>query len=67
MAESELLYSVKNNAIHNMQTKANSVLNPKRYHLSKEALKRLRWLYFLYYERGGNISQAARKLGISRQ
>jgi hypothetical protein len=63
----EILYRVKNNALYTMQLKANTVLNPKRYHLSKEALKRLRWLYLLYYECGGNVSRSARKIGISRQ
>lgn len=50
-----------------MQTKAENLLNPYRYHLSSETHKRLRWLYITYYEHNGNVSKAARKIGISRQ
>lgn len=50
-----------------MQTKAENLLNPHRYYLSKEAQKRLRWLYVLCEECGNNVSRAARKIGVSRQ
>jgi len=50
-----------------MQLKAEKLLNPNNYHLSPEAKKRLRWLYMLYYEKQGNVTQAANKAGISRQ
>lgn len=50
-----------------MQTIAEKRLNPNNYHLSQEAKKRLRWLYVLYDEQHGNISKAARKIGLSRQ
>jgi transposase InsO family protein len=55
------------NSIDNMQTKAENVLNPWRYHLSKEAKKRLKWIYLIEYECGGNIKKSANKIGISRQ
>lgn len=50
-----------------MQIKAENKLNPLRYHLSCEAKKRLKWMYIVHYECEGNISQAANKIGISRQ
>lgn len=50
-----------------MQARAERELNKHKYHLSSDAKKRLRWLYILYYEQGGNVSVAANKLGISRQ
>lgn len=58
---------VKTNSTKIMQTIAENKLNPGHYHLSKEAKKRLGWLYLLYYEQKGNISKTARKVGISRQ
>lgn len=64
--EHDLIKEVKNNLIKSMQIKAEKLLNPDNYHLSPEAKKRLRWLYILYYEKQGNISQAANKVGISR-
>lgn len=63
----DLLYRVTRNSIQRMQTKAEHFLNPHRHYLSKEAKKRLRWLYFLYYECNTNVTQAAHKIGISRQ
>jgi transposase InsO family protein len=48
-------------------TLAGAVLNPTRVHLSKDAEKRLRWVYVLEYECGNNVSRAARKIGISRE
>lgn len=57
----------KFNSIDIMQTKAENILNPLRYYLSKDAKKRLKWMYIIYYECDGNISQAANKIGISRQ
>lgn len=56
-----------NNPLLPMTTKAEQILNPCRYALSEEARKRLRWLYLLYYERGGNVTRAARQIGLSRQ
>jgi len=50
-----------------MQTRAENLLNPKRYHLSEQARKRLKWMYLIYYETEGNISQAADRIGISRE
>lgn len=50
-----------------MQTQAENKLNPLRYHLSSEAKKRLKWMYIIHYECNNNISQAANKIGISRQ
>jgi transposase len=65
--EHDLIKEVKNNLIKSMQTRAEKLLNPNNYHLSSEAKKRLRWLYILYYEKQGNVTQAANKIGISRQ
>jgi transposase InsO family protein len=50
-----------------MQTRAENLLNPKRYYLSEQARKRLKWMYLIYYETEGNISQAAARIGISRE
>lgn len=50
-----------------MQTKAQRLLNPHNRYLSKEALKRLGWIYSLYYEGNNNVTLTARKLGVSRQ
>lgn len=50
-----------------MQTVAENLLNPLRYYLSDEAKKRLKWLYLLYYECDENVTQAANKIGVSRQ
>lgn len=55
------------NLIKSMQTKAEIILNPYRYHLSSEARKRLRWMYILYHEQDGNITKASNKIGVSRQ
>ncbi len=58
---------VKTNSTNIMQILAEKRLNPNNYHLSSEAKKRLRWLYLLYHEEKGNVSVAARKIGLSRQ
>lgn len=58
---------VKINSANIMQITAERQLNPYHYYLSKEAKKRLRWLYSIYHEEKGNISRAARKAGLSRQ
>lgn len=63
----ELLYRIKINSIERMTTKAENLLNPAHYRLSEEAKKRLRWMYVLYYECGGNVTSATRKINISRQ
>lgn len=57
---------VKTNSTHHMQTLAEKQLNPRNYHLSSEAKKRLRWMYLLYHDQRGNVSATARKAGISR-
>ena len=62
----DLIKEVKNNLIKSMQTIAEKLLNPHNYHLSPEAKKRLRWLYLLYHEKQGNVTQAANRAGISR-
>lgn len=49
-----------------MQTIAENILNPLRHHLSDEAKKRLKWMYIIHYQCNGNISKAARQIGISR-
>ena len=67
MFKDELLYRVNLNSIQLMQTKAENLLNPYRYHLSAEAKKRLRWMYLLYNEEEGNVTRAAKKIGLSRQ
>ncbi len=64
--ENSLLYRVKTNSIQTMQTIAENILNPHRYHLSDEAKKRLRWLYVLYHECKSNVTMAANKIGVSR-
>lgn len=50
-----------------MQSRAERMLNPKKYYLSEDAKKKLRWLYVLYYEQEKNVSRAANNIGISRQ
>jgi len=50
-----------------MTTIAERLYNPLHYHLSKEAKKRLRWIYILYDEQKNNVTRAANKIGISRQ
>ena len=54
------------NPANHMQITAEKLLNPYCYHLSSEAKKRLRWLYILYYDRLGNVTEAANKIGVSR-
>jgi transposase InsO family protein len=55
------------NSIDSMQTIAENVLNPLRYHLSPEAKKRLKWMYIIRYKCKGNIKRSANKIGVSRQ
>lgn len=62
-----MLERLRNNALQHMQTVAENLLNPYRYHLSDEAKKRLRWIYVLEREAQGNVTIAAAKIGISRQ
>lgn len=57
----------KINFIQTMQTSAEKALNPNNYHLSREAKKRLGWLYILYFREKDNISKTSRHIGISRQ
>lgn len=63
----ELLYRITLNSIEYMNTKAENLLNPVHYRLSSKAKRRLRWMYVLYYECGGNVTSAAHKINISRQ
>jgi transposase len=63
----ELLAEVKYNNLVRMITLAQKQLNPFNYHLSHEAKKRLSWLYLLYYEQGGNVTKASKKIGITRE
>lgn len=65
--KNDLLYGVTINSIQSMQTKAENLLNPYRYYLSAEVKKRLKWLYILYYECANNVTQAANRIGVSRQ
>lgn len=55
------------NTLQHMQSIAENILNPHRHYLSGEAKKRLRWIYILEREARGNVTQAAAKIGISRQ
>ncbi len=50
-----------------MQSRAERMLNSKKYHLSKDAKKKLRWLYVLYDEQENNVTRAANNIDISRQ
>ena len=61
------LNDIKNNHLKSMKNAAEKELNPKRYHLSEEARKRLCWLWMLYRECDGNVTGSANKIGISRQ
>lgn len=63
----ELLYRGNINSIQSMQAQAENLLNPYRYHLGKVAKKRLRWMYIIYHECDNNVSQAANKIGVSRE
>lgn len=62
-----LRYGITLNSILSMQGTAENLLNPFRHRLSSEAKKRLRWMYIIEYESQGNVTHAARKIGISRQ
>src|SRR3989344_4911383 len=61
------LEDIKKRSIERMTNLAEKKLNPKHYHLSVEAKKRLHWLYVLYYEQDGNVTRTANKIGVSRQ
>lgn len=61
------LRDIKERSMERMTNLAEKRLNPKHYNLSKEAKKRLHWLNALYYEQNGNVTKAAKKIGISRQ
>ena len=63
----ELIKEVKYNNLLRMTTLAQKQLNPFSYQLSFEAKKRLKWLYLLYYEQDGNVTQTANKVGIGRE
>lgn len=55
-----------NKSIDIMQNKANNKLNPLKHPLSDEAKKRLKWIYIIHFECNKNVSQAARRIGLSR-
>lgn len=61
------LNDIKKLTINHMQTRAEKKLNPNNYHLSKEARRRLAWMYVLYHEKAGNVTHAAARIGITRQ
>jgi len=67
MSENILLYGVTLNSIQTMQSQAQNRLNPHNHYLSNEAQKRLVWMYILYYECNNNVTQAANKIGLSRE
>lgn len=48
-------------------TIAESVLNPQKRYMSKEAKKRLLWIYLLEYKEKKNLTRAAKKIGVSRE
>lgn len=50
-----------------MHTKYEQFLNPKRYKLSPEALKKLKWIYELEHKHNGNITACSRKLHVTRE
>jgi transposase InsO family protein len=56
----------QNKATDIMRTQAEVKLNPLRCYLSPEAKKRLKWMYLVKYECDSNITQAAKRIGISR-
>lgn len=61
------LKEAKNHILQYMKTKHDLSLNPNNYPLSKEAGKRLKWLYLLYGQQKGNVTKTAKNIGISRQ
>src|SRR3989344_2339741 len=67
LPENDWLEDIKRRSLERMRNTAEKELNQNHYQLSNEARKRIRWLYALYYEQAGNVTQCARKLGISRQ
>lgn len=56
-----------NKSVDIMQNKVESEFNPQKYHLSKEAKRRLKWMYIIQFECQNNISKTAKKIGVSRQ
>jgi len=56
----------QNKATDIMQTQAEIKLNRLRHYLSPEAKKRLKWMYIVRYECDNNLTQAAKRIGISR-
>lgn len=65
--ENDWLEDIKRRSLERMINSAETELNPNHYHLSNEAKKKLRWLFVLYREQGGNVTHCARKIGVSRQ
>lgn len=66
MEKFSIIYGFNKNKPIDMQKTAENIFNPLRYHLSKEAKKRIKWIYIIHYECGGKITKAANKIGISR-
>lgn len=66
-AGNDWLNNIKELSITHMTNQAERELNPKHYHLSGAAKKRLRWLYLLYYKQAGNVTVTANKIGVTRQ
>ena len=60
------LHELINEPVDIMQNKTESELNPLGYQLTTEAKKRLKWMYIIQTECGYNVSQAAKKIGVSR-
>lgn len=63
----DLLLQIRHNTLLYMITTAEIKLNPNHYQISDEAKKRLKWLYVLYHEQGGNVKRAAANIGITRE
>jgi len=67
MSKNILLYGVTLNSMQTMRSQAQNRLNPYNCYLSKEAQKRLAWMYLVYYECDHNVTLAANKIGVSRE
>lgn len=59
---------VRQNVCHMANlTIAQSVLNPRKKYLSEVARKRVGWVYLLEHKEHGNLTRAAKKIGVSRE
>ena len=61
------LKEAKNHILQDMKSKKELTLNPNNHSLTNEASLRLKWMYILFYEEGGNVTKTANKVGVSRQ